>query len=72
MGHVNEIRPENLSSRQFEVVQTKLLNMCDRMCDGQVLDLADVLHAVIRTRQRIRCQHAQIGGGLRLAEPRTF
>lgn len=72
MGHVNEIRTQNLSSEQFEVVQTKLLNACDRMCDGQVLDLADALHAVIRARQRIRCEHARVGGGLRLAERRTF
>ena len=72
MGHINQIKPENLSKAQFEVVQARLLSVCDRMCDGQVLDLADALHEVIRTRQRIRCQHARIGGGLRLAEPRTF
>jgi len=72
MGHVNEIRSENLSPQQFETVQTKLLNACDRMCDVQVLDLADALHAVIRSRQRIRCEHARVGGGLRPAERRTF
>ena len=72
MGHVNEIRPQNLSNDQFEIVQTKLLNVCDRMCDAQVLELADALHAVIRSRQRIRCEHSRVGGGLRLAERRTF
>lgn len=72
MGHINEIRSENLSPQQFEVVQTRLLNVCDRMCDAQVLDLADALHAVIRSRQRIRCEHARVVGGLRLAERRTF
>lgn len=72
MGHVNEIRAQNLSPQQFEAVQTKLLNVCDRLCDGQVLDLADALHAVIRSRQRIRCEHTRISGGLRLAEPRAF
>lgn len=72
MGHVNQIKPENLSDQQFDVVLTKLMGLCDRMCDGQVLDLADALHEVIRSRQRIRCEHAHIGGGLRLAEPRAF
>lgn len=72
MGQINAIRPSNLSPKQVEAVQAKLLNLCDRMCDAQVLDLADALHAVIRSRQRIRCEHARVGGGLRPAERRTF
>ena len=72
MREVNQIKTANLSNEQFDIVQTKLMSVCDRMCDSQVLDLADALHEVLRTRQRIRCQHTRIGGGLRLAEPRTF
>ena len=72
MGQINAIRPSNLSQQQFEAVQARLMSVCDRMCDAQVLDLADALHEVIRTRQRIRCQHARISGGLRPAEPRAF
>lgn len=72
MGYVNQIKPSNLSSQQFEVMQTRLLGVCDRLCDGQVLDLADALHQVIRSRQRIRCEYTRVGGGLRLAGPRAF
>lgn len=72
MGQINPIRPSNLSQQQFEAVQNRLLSVCDRMCDAQVLDLADALHEVIRIRRRIRCQHARVGGGLSLAEPRAF
>lgn len=72
MGRINEIKPSNLSNEQFDAVHTRLMGVCDRMCDEQVLDLADALHEVIRARQRIRCQHARVGGGLRLAEPSSF
>ena len=72
MGQIDAIRPSNLSQQQFEAVQTRLMNVCDRLCDAQVLELADALHEVIRTRQRIRCRHARIGGVLRSAEPRAF
>ena len=72
VGRINEIKPSNLSNEQFDVVQTKLMSVADRMCDGQVLDLADALHGVIRARQRIRCQHSRVGGGLRLAEQSSF
>lgn len=72
MGPVNTVTSTNLSEKQFEAVQTKLMSVADRMCDTQVLDLADALHEVIRARQRIRCQHSRVGGGLRLAEPSSF
>lgn len=72
MGQINAIRPSNLSQQQFEAVQARLMSVCDRMCDAQVLALADALHEVIRTRQSIRCRHARIGGVLRPAEPRAF
>ena len=72
MGQIDAIRPSNLSQQQFEAVQTRLMNVCDRLCDAQVLELADALHEVIRARQRIRCRHARIGGVLRPAEPRAF
>jgi hypothetical protein len=72
MGPVNTVASTNLSEKQFEVVQAKLMTVCDRMCDAQVLDLADALHEVIRARQRIRCQHSRVGGGLRLGESQSF
>ena len=72
MGLVNQIKPPTLSNEQFDVIQTKVLGACDRMSDGQILDMADALHALIRARQRIRCQHSRVGGGLRLREPPSF
>lgn len=72
MGQIDAIRPSNLSQQQFEAVRTRLMNVCDRLCDAQVLELADALHEVIRARQSIRCRHMRVGRGLRPAERRVF
>lgn len=72
MGRVSQISTSNLSSEQIDIVHAKVMSACDRMCDGQVLELADALHDMLRARQRIRCEHARVSGGRRLGQPRAF
>ena len=43
---------EKISTDQFDCLKLRILEAADRLTDDQILDVADVLHQVLRQRSR--------------------
>jgi hypothetical protein len=46
-----------LTDEQFDTVRTKFESLADRLCDEQMLELADIYHRTLRERRAIRARH---------------
>lgn len=49
-----------LSDEEFDVVCEKFTALGDRLCDQQMLDLADRYHEMLRHRRAIRARHPRL------------
>ena len=47
-----------LSDKAFDALKQKLVDLVEPLSDGQLLDLADGIHEMLRQRRTVRQHHA--------------
>ena len=65
----------SMTSDEFEAMKARFIVAGDRLTDGQLLDLADCYHEMLRQRRAIRARHPSLHAREHTQaapEPRSF